>query len=144
LERRFAAGFVEPPGSWWPAQRERFSWKWSFVPAAVSLAFFLVFLVEVAVHGMDFDRRWLGPGFTVCVAFQVLFEGCSRRSVLLVAFAPYLLCLARIQWQLPAAMDRLGVLQAGVGAPMAIAGAVRLLSVLKANPDSSHCVPSSC
>lgn len=134
LKRRFAGGFIEPTGSWWPAQREKLSREWSFVSLAVVVAFFLVFLVEVAVRGMDFDRRWLGAGFAVCIALQVLMEGCTRRSALLIAFAAYLLCLAGIEWQLPAAIDRFAVMEAGAGAPWAIAGAIRLRSVLKANP----------
>ena len=137
-------GFVEPPGSWWPAPAGEKSAWWPFVPVAAFPVAIALFLLMIPGHAPSVAHGLIEPGYTICVALAVLLEGYRRKGPLLIVFAAYLLCLARLQWSLRDTPNLL-VLTIGAGAPVAIAGAIRLRSVLKANPPTpSPATPSRC
>ena len=134
LKRRFAAGLVEPPGKWWPAPDvETTVSRWSLLPLA---AFLALLVLKILGHAHSLDHRLMNPGYAALIGMIVLGQGwVQKNALLLFAFSAYLMFLALVQWPGAAPMEpSMAILSVGAGAPIAIAGAFRLRSVLKANP----------
>ena len=130
LKRRIVfprGGYVEPRAS--PAFR--------FMRAASVAAVALVGIFAMAWPGRlpHMESRVLEPGFAIAFAIICLASGWQQKSKSMMGFGAYLVGLAPLLWMMPGSdYERLSWLEVGVGAPLAVAGAIRLRSFLKANP----------
>jgi hypothetical protein len=104
--------------------------------AAVALPIFAIMWPESLrwVTGI-MESRLIDPGFAIGFAIICLASGWREKSTLMMWFGFYLLCLAPLLWWVPVNNYERGAwLKVGVGAPLTLAGIVRLRSFLKANP----------
>jgi hypothetical protein len=111
-----------------------------------SPSFFLAVLLTVAVAiwfahaspGRRFDlleNRLFWPGLAIVFAVMRLFPGPQHKSASAICFGVYLACLAPLLWWLPVTTHEQGAyLQVAAGAPLAVAGAVRLSRFFRTNP----------
>jgi hypothetical protein len=115
-------GYVELPAS-----RRRY---WSAV--AASLAILAVGLIW---RLRSFEMRFIWPAFAAVFAAVALASGLQEKIRPMVWFGVYLLCLAPLLWWIPGGnYERGSWLEVGVGLPVAVFGAIRLRSFLRANP----------
>jgi hypothetical protein len=81
------------------------------------------------------DGRLIEPGFAIASAILCLAFGSQQKSTWGMLFGVYLVGLAALLWLMPAGShEGMARLQVGMGAPVAVAGAIRLRRFLKANP----------
>jgi hypothetical protein len=119
-------GYVKPLGT-----RTRLI----FWPVLVGVA---VLLWAVARRrGTQFlgDSALVWPGFAILFAVICLDGGRRQKSVPMLCFGIYLLCLAPLLWWLPVnEFARGGAFEVAAGAPLAVIGAVCLRRFLRTNP----------
>jgi hypothetical protein len=130
LRRRIVfprSGYAEPrvtPGS-------RFSF-WG--PMVVTVAFG-IFAIAMPGHFPHMESRLIAPGFGILFAILLVADGWRLKSALRMWFGVYFIALARLLWWMPGtSYELMAALQVGAGIPMAVFGALRLRSYLKANP----------
>jgi hypothetical protein len=81
------------------------------------------------------DSALIWPGFALVFAVICLYGGWQQKIAGMTSFGVYMACLAPLLWFLPGTdYERGACLQIAAGAPMAVAGALRLRRFLKANP----------
>jgi hypothetical protein len=80
------------------------------------------------------ESRLIEPGLAVFGGVLLLAPGWPQKSTSRMWLGVYLLGLAPLLWLPERGIERMAWLQVGMGAPQAIAGAIRLRSFLKANP----------
>jgi hypothetical protein len=78
--------------------------------------------------------RFTEPGFAIAFAIMCLAAGWQQKSTSRMVFGFYLVGLAPLLWLPERGIERQAWLEVGVGAPLVVAGAIRLRSFLKANP----------
>jgi hypothetical protein len=120
-------GYVEPRGR-----------KWTWLGAAL-----------VAITGLAysvFGDRWPGfrealkspllwPAFLIVFAILSLDSAWRQKSALRLWFGVYMACLAPLVWLLRVNnYGRSGALMVAIGAPIAVAGALRLRRFVRLNP----------
>ena len=126
LKRRIVfprGGYVEPRGS--PAVK-------------FALVAFIAAVILIAIFGPmrlpPMESRFVEPGFAAGLAVMCLVSGWKGKSTSLFWFGVYLVGLALLLWFPERAIERNAWLEVGGGAPLAVAGAIRLRNFLKANP----------
>lgn len=81
------------------------------------------------------ESRLMAPGFALAFAIICLVSGWRQSSSAMMLFGVYLACLAPILGWMPLNnYERMSCLEVGAGVPLAVAGAVRLRSFVRANP----------
>jgi hypothetical protein len=122
-------GYVVAPGR---TQQSLYLFLSVLVPVAAALWF------AHASPGRRFDlfeSRLVWPGFAIWFAVMCLLSGRQQKSASAIYFGVYLACLAPLLWWLPATTyEQSACLQVAAGAPLAVAGAVRLTRFFRTNP----------
>jgi hypothetical protein len=81
------------------------------------------------------ESRLVWPGFAIVFAVICLSAGRQQKNASQIYFGVYLVCLAPLLWWLPVSTyEQSACLQVAAGAPLAVAGAVRLRRFFRANP----------
>jgi hypothetical protein len=98
-------------------------------------------VVAVAIFAMTWpgrlphaESRLIEPGFAMAFAIICMATGWQQKSRSIMGFGAYLVGLAPLLWILESGYERGSWFEVGVGAPLAVAGEIRLRSFLKANP----------
>jgi hypothetical protein len=130
LRRRIVfprCGYAEPRVA--PASRFFF---WGSMAAIVALGIFAIAMPGQLQH---MEPRLIAPGFGILFAILLLATGRRQKSALMMWFGIYFIALARLLWWMPGTnYELMSALQVGAGLPLAVFGALRLRSFLKANP----------
>ena len=94
------------------------------------------FVLASPGHRFDLlESPLVWPGFAIVIAVICLSAGWQQKSAPALYFGVYLACLAPLLWWAPVTPYEQGAcLQVAAGAPLAVAGAVRLRRFLMANP----------
>lgn len=75
-----------------------------------------------------------GTVFAICFAVIIAWAGRMMKRPKMYWFAVYVLCLGALLFWLRLPYTSISALQLGIGAPMAMDGAIRLREFLKENP----------
>lgn len=132
LKRRIVfprGGYVEPR----PHPAVRFIYIATLAVGA-ALAVFAMVWPGPLPHLPYMGSRFREPGFAIAFAIICLISGWKGKSTPAIWFGIYLVGLAPLLWLPEGRNERFAWLEVGVGAPQAVAGAIRLRSFLKANP----------
>ena len=78
--------------------------------------------------------RFREPGLAIAFAVKCLAAGRQQKSTSRMVFGFYLAGLAPLLWIPESSNERFAWLEVGLGAPAAVAGAIRPGNFLKANP----------
>lgn len=126
LKRRIVfprGGYVEPR----PHPAVKFAMV-AFVAAVILIAIFGP--MRLPYRG----SRSREPGFAIAFAVICLAAGWQQKNTSRMVFGFYLAGLAPLLWIPESSNERFAWLEVGIGAPAAVAGAIRLRRFLKVNP----------
>jgi hypothetical protein len=120
-------GYVEP--------RPRPALRFSFAATIALAAALGILAIAWPGHQPHLESRLIAPGFAIAFAILSLAAGWKQKSTSMMWFGVYLVGVAQLLWWIPGSnYARMSWLQVIVGASLAMAGAVRLRSFLRANP----------
>jgi len=115
-----------------PQDRELGTREWIYM--ALTLAGIgVLFLILKAVTTESWSEL-SGTVFAICFAVIIAGAGWTMKRPKMYWFAAYVLCLGALLFWLRLPYTSMSALQLGIGAPMAVIGAIRLRKFLKANP----------
>ena len=126
LKRRIVfprGGYVEP--------RPRPAVKFALVAFVAAVILIAIFGPMRLPH---MQSRFREPGFAIAFAIICLAAGWQQKSTSRMVFGFYLAGLAPLLWIPESSNERFAWLEVGMGAPQAVAGAIRLRRFIKANP----------
>jgi hypothetical protein len=120
-------GYVEPRH--YPASRFI---SVTFLALVVVLGILVIAWPE---HQPNLESRFIVPGFAIAFAILCLAAGWKQKSTSMILFGVCLTGVAPLLWWIPGDdYERMSGLQVVMGTALAVAGAVRLRSFLRANP----------
>lgn len=114
---------------------------WPRPSVKVAIVAFVAGLAVIAItplgwlgHQPHMESRFEEPGFAIVAAIMCLVSGWKTKNTSMMGFGVYLAVIAPLLWIPEHERERSAWLEVGVGAPLAVAGAIRLRRFLKANP----------